>query len=162
MNVKKTATLALSISLAMVFSFLESQIPAFVSVPGVKMGLPNIVIVFLLYRFGWKEAALVSTIRVFLTSVLFGSGMSYLYAISGAVLSLSGMILLKKIGRFSQVTVSIAGGVLHNAGQIAMACYILGTSAIAYYLPFLIISGILAGIVVGIAAGILVKRIPPI
>ena len=88
--------------------------------------------------------------------------MSYLYAISGAVLSLCGMILLKKIGRFSQVTVSIAGGVLHNAGQIAMACYILGTSAIAYYLPFLIVSGILAGIVVGIAAGILVKRIPRI
>ncbi len=138
---------------------IESQIPAFVAVPGVKMGLANIAIVYALYRLGWKEAALISLIRVVLVSLLFGSAASFLYSLAGAVLSLLGMALLKKTGKFTEIVVSVAGGVLHNIGQIAMASIILETDALRYYLPFLLVSGILAGVVIGLISGILIRRI---
>ncbi|MBQ5406541.1 MAG: Gx transporter family protein [Oscillospiraceae bacterium] len=159
MRTKKVTVMALAIALAMILSFVESQIPAFVSIPGVKMGLANIAVVFVLYQLGWKEAALISLIRVFLVSILFGSFASLFYSLAGAVLSLISMAALKKTGLFSEIAVSVAGGVLHNVGQIAMACLLLQTDVIRYYLPFLVLSGTLAGIVIGLLAGILVKRI---
>ncbi len=152
--------MALSVALAMILSFVESQIPAFVAIPGVKMGLANIAVVFVLYTLGWKEAVLISLIRVVLVSLLFGSFASLFYSLAGAVLSLTGMIILKKAGLFSPVAVSVSGGVLHNAGQILMACILLGTNVIRYYLPFLVLSGTISGIVIGILAAVLVKRIP--
>jgi heptaprenyl diphosphate synthase len=151
--------MALTTAIALVLSFIESQIPAFVAVPGVKMGLPNIAIVYALYRLGWKEAAMISLIRVVLVSLLFGSAASFLYSFAGAVLSLLGMTLLKKTGKFTEIVVSVAGGVLHNIGQIAMASIILETDALRYYLPFLLVSGILAGVVIGLISGILIRRI---
>jgi len=151
--------MAMTVAVAMILSFVESQIPAFVAIPGVKMGLANIAIVFALYKMGWKEAVGISLIRVFLVSLLFGTGASFFYSMAGAALSLVGMIVLKATGRFSAVAVSVTGGVLHNVGQIGMACLLLGTNAILYYLPFLFLSGILAGIVIGVVAAILVKRI---
>lgn len=159
MKTKKIALLAISVALAMVLSFVESQIPAFVAIPGVKMGLANIVVVFALYKLGWKEAILISGIRVFLVSVLFGSAASLFYSVAGATLSFLGMVLLKKTERFSCTAVSVAGGVLHNVGQIAMACIILETDVIRYYLPFLILSGTLAGIAIGIVSATLIRRI---
>ncbi|MBQ4491460.1 MAG: Gx transporter family protein [Pyramidobacter sp.] len=159
MKTKKVAVMGLAIALAMILSFVESQIPSFVAIPGVKMGLANIAVVFVLYKLGWKEAVLISLVRVFLVSLLFGNFASLFYSLAGAVLSLVGMILLKKTGLFSEVAVSVAGGVLHNVGQIAMACILLETDVIRYYLPFLVLSGTLAGIVIGVLAGILVKRI---
>ena len=159
MKTKKLTVLALTVSVAMVLSFVESQIPAFVAIPGVKMGLANIAVVFALYKMGWKEAVLVSLIRVFLVSLLFGTGASLFYSAAGAVLSLLGMIGLKATKLFSSVAVSVAGGVLHNVGQIAMACLLLETDVLRYYLPFLALSGILAGIVIGVLAAIMVKRI---
>lgn len=159
MKTKKVAVMGLAIALAMILSFVESQIPSFVAIPGVKMGLANIAVVFVLYKLGWKEAVLISLVRVFLVSLLFGNFASLFYSVAGAVLSLAGMILLKKTGLFSAVAVSVAGGVLHNVGQIAMACILLETDVIRYYLPFLVLSGTLAGIVIGVLAGILVKRI---
>ena len=159
MKTKKVTVMGLSVAVAMILSFVESQLPAFVAIPGVKMGLANIAVVFALYKLGWKEAAVISLIRVFLVSLLFGTGATLFYSVAGAVLSLLGMILLKATGLFSTVAVSVTGGVLHNVGQIAMACYLLGTNKLSYYLPFLMLSGILAGIVIGIVAAILVKRI---
>lgn len=159
MKTSKITLMALSIAVAMVLSFVESQIPAFVAVPGVKVGLANIAVMFTLYKLGWKEAAVISLVRVFMVSLLFGSAASLFYSAAGAALSLLGMILLKKSGLFSTVAVSIAGGVLHNVGQIAMACLLLDTNVIGYYLPFLILSGIVAGIVVGLAAAVLIKRV---
>ena len=143
MKTQKLTVMALTTAIALVLSFIESQIPAFVAVPGVKMGLANIAIVYALYRLGWKEAALISLIRVVLVSLLFGSAASFLYSLAGAVLSLLGMALLKKTGKFTEIVVSVAGGVLHNIGQIAMASIILETDALRYYLPFLLVSGIL-------------------
>ena len=159
MKTQKLTVMALTTAIALVLSFIESQIPAFVAVPGVKMGLPNIAIVYALYRLGWREAAMISLIRVVLVSLLFGSAASFLYSFAGAVLSLLGMTLLKKTGKFTEIVVSVAGGVLHNIGQIAMASIILETDALRYYLPFLLVSGILAGVVIGLISGILIRRI---
>ena len=159
MKTRKIATLALAIALAMILSFVESQIPAFVAIPGVKIGLANIAVVFVLYKLGWKEAVLISLVRVFMVSVLFGTAVSLFYSVAGAVLSLTGMVLLKRTGLFSTVAVSVTGGVLHNVGQILMACLLLETNVIVYYLPFLILSGVIAGVVSGVVSAIMVNRV---
>ena len=159
MKTKKLTVMALTTALAMILSFVESQIPAFVAVPGVKMGLANIAVVFALYKLGWKEAVAISLVRVVLVSMLFGSIASLFYSLAGAVLSLAGMGRLKKSGRFTEIVVSVAGGILHNIGQIAMASIILETDALRYYLPFLLLSGIVAGVVIGVVSAIMVKRI---
>lgn len=159
MKIRKIAFLGLSITLAMILSFVESQIPVFTTIPGMKVGLPNLVMVFLLYRVGWKEPVIVSLIRAFLVALLFGNLQSLIFSIAGAVLSLTGMILLKKTGLFSSIAVSVTGGVLHNVGQIIAACLWTGTVQIAYYLPALLVSGVCAGIAIGLIAGFLLKRL---
>ena len=159
MKTKKLTVMALTTAVAMILSFVESQIPAFVAVPGVKVGLANIAVVFALYRLGWKEAAAISLVRVVMVSMLFGSIASLFYSLAGAVLSLTGMGLMKKTGRFTEIMVSVTGGILHNIGQIAMACLILETAALRYYLPFLLVSGIIAGVVVGLVSAVLVQRV---
>ena len=159
MKTKKLAVMALAIALCMVLSFVESQVPALVAVPGVKVGLANLAVVFVLYKLGWKEAVFVSLIRVGLISLLFGNFASLFYSIAGAVLSLSGMIILRRFKSVSTVAVSVSGGVLHNVGQIAMACILLETNVIKYYLPFLILSGTLAGVVIGVVSAVLIKRV---
>ena len=129
------------------------------AIPGVKIGLANIAVVFVLYKLGWKEAVLISLVRVFMVSVLFGTAVSLFYSVAGAVLSLTGMVLLRKTGLFSTVAVSVTGGVLHNVGQILMACLLLETNVIVYYLPFLILSGVIAGVVIGVVSAIMVDRV---
>ena len=124
-----------------------------------KVGLPNLVMVFLLYRVGWRETVVVSIIRVVLVSLLFGNLQSLFFSVAGAAVSLTGMVLLKKTGLFSPLAVSVVGGVLHNVGQIAAACIWTETSQIVYYLPVLMISGIAAGAVIGLASGMLLKRL---
>ena len=155
----RLTALALTISFAMILSYIESRIPAFVTIPGIKVGLANIAVIFTLYKFGVKEAVTVSVIRVALVSSLFGTPVSFIYSVSGAILSLASMILLKKLTPLTEVTISVTGGVMHNVGQIAAACFMFSTNVVTYYLPFLIASGTIAGIVVGIASGLLVKRI---
>ena len=151
--------MAFIIAFAMILSFVESRIPAFVAIPGVKVGLANIAVIFTLYKLGVKEAITVSIIRVLMIAMLFGSAVSLIYSICGAILSLASMILLKKLTPLTEVAVSVTGGVMHNVGQIAAACFMLSTNVIIYYLPFLLVSGTIAGIVVGIASAILIKRV---
>ncbi len=159
MNVKKLTALSLSVALSLILSFVESQIPPLVAVPGVKVGLSNIVTVFLLYTLGAREAGGVSLVRVILSSILFGSVLSLAYSLSGAVLSFLFMLLFKKLGFFSTVGVSVIGGVMHNAGQTIAACFIMETVELLTYLPVLIISGVLAGVAVGVIAGLVTKRL---
>ena len=159
MKVKNIATLGLCITLAMIMSYIESLFPFDSWVPGIKMGLANIVIIFLLYRIGFGAACVVSLIRVFLVSLLFGNVMMMAYSLAGAALSLALMFVLKKSGKFSVVGVSIAGGVAHNAGQIIMAIILLGAKQIAYYLPVLAVTGTVTGVLIGIAASIVIKRV---
>ena len=161
MKTSKVAQYGLLIALALALSWLESLLPP-LGVPGVKLGLPNLVIVFALYRLGLRDAWCLSVVRVLLASALFGSGVSLAYSAAGAVLSLTVMGLLKKTGKFSPVGVSVAGGVAHNAGQILVAMALLETTRLAWYLPVLWVSGIVAGVLIGIASGERVKRVPDV
>ncbi len=158
MKTKKVTFLGLAIALAMILSFVEHQIPPIVAIPGIKLGLPNLVMTFLLYRVGWKETVTVSLIRIILVSMLFGNLQYMTFSIAGALLSLAGMILLKKTDWFSCIAVSISGGILHNIGQIIAACVWTQTAEIAFYLPFLLVSGTVAGALIGLLAGLMIKR----
>ncbi len=156
---KRLVLLAMLTAVAMILSYVESLLPS-VGIPGVKMGLANIAVIFALFRFGWKEAAALSLVRVVLVSLLFGSVGAMLYSLAGAVLSLAVMALLRRIDRFSTVGISVAGGVAHNAGQILMAMLILHTKQLLVYLPVLAVSGIAGGVLTGLAAALLIRRIP--
>ena len=160
MKTKKLTALALLTATAMILSYVESLLPS-VGVPGVKLGLANIAVIFALYRLSWKEALAISVVRVFMVSLLFGSLSALLYSLAGAALSLGVMALLRRSDRFSSVGVSVAGGVAHNAGQILMAMLLLGTARLVYYYPILVISGVAGGIFTGLTAALLIKRIPP-
>ena len=159
LTTRQLVTLSALIAVAMILSYVESMIPAFVAVPGVKVGLSNIATVFALYALGWPYAICVSVVRVFLSALLFGNFVSLIYSLSGAALALLVMILLKKLDRFSSIGISVAGGVCHNAGQIIAACIVMETTAIAIYIIPLIISGTIAGVVIGLISGNLVERI---
>lgn len=156
MKTKKVTVMAMCIALAMILSYLESLIPS-PGIPGVKLGLANLAVIFALYKLGWKEAVGVSLLRVLLVSLLFGHAASLMYSAAGAVLSLLGMILLRRFDKLSCVFVSVSGGVLHNVGQILMAWVLMGSNVV-YYLPVLILSGTVAGVVIGVVAALLVKR----
>lgn len=156
---KRLVLLAMLTAVAMILSYVESLLPS-VGIPGVKMGLANIAVIFALFRFGWKEAAALSLVRVVLVSLLFGSVGAMLYSLAGAVLSLAVMALLRRIDRFFTVGISVAGGVAHNAGQILMAMLILQTKQLLGYLPVLAVSGIAGGVLTGLAAALLIRRIP--
>ena len=159
MSVKKITLYGLITALALALSYVDHLIPLSVAVPGVKMGLPNIVIMFALYSLGVKDAAIISLIRVVLAGALFGSVFSMLYSAAGAVLSLAVMAVLLKTKRFSPVGVSVAGGVAHNAGQIIVAILVTETAQLIYYLPVLCISGIAAGVLIGVVSGIIINRL---
>jgi heptaprenyl diphosphate synthase len=157
-NLKKITTLGILASLAMVLSFVETLLPpVYAAVPGIKIGLANIVNVFLLYKFSVKDTAIVTLIRVLIVSMLFSNVMTLAYSIAGAVLSITVMALLKKTNLFSTVGVSIAGGVAHNLGQIIVAILVTSTIEIGYYMIFLCISGVLSGMLIGIVGALVLK-----
>ena len=160
MKTKKAALTGILIALALILSYLESLIPMSFAVPGVKLGLPNLVVVFALYRLRPSTAAAISLLRVALVAILFGSVLSLIYSAAGAVCSFCVMLLLKKTGRFGCTGVSVAGAVTHNLAQIAAAAVLLQTGALAWYFPVLCLSGTLAGVCIGLLAALLVKRIP--
>ena len=157
-NTKRIVFLGLAASVTLVLSYIESLLPPlWAAVPGIKMGLPNIMIIFLLYRFGWKEAAAVSLVRLVAVALLFGNVMTLAYSFAGAVLSLLLMTLFKRWNAFSMVGVSIIGGVFHNLGQILVAMLVMQTREIGYYMIVLAVTGTVAGVLVGLA-GMLVIR----
>ena len=158
-DTKKMTTLALLVSVAMILSYIESLVPAFVAVPGVKLGLSNIATVFALYTLGWPSAIAVSLVRVLLSALLFGNIPSLIVSIAGAALALGSMIPLSRLNLFTSIGVSVVGAVCHNIGQVLAAIIVMKTSGIAYYLIPLLFSGTISGIVIGIVSGILVERI---
>lgn len=158
---KKVAYLGLCTALAMVLAYVEVLMPPLInSIPGIKLGLPNIAIIFVLYRFGFGSATAVSFVRIVLVSLLFGNPMTFAYSVAGAALSLCVMALLKRLDKFSTVGVSVAGGVLHNVGQILMAMLLLGTAEIGYYLIVLAVTGTVSGVLIGLCGAVAVKRVP--
>ncbi len=156
MKTKKLAVLGLCVAGAMILSYVESFFS--LGVPGLRAGLPNIIILFLLYKMSWKAAGAVNLVRCILVSLLFTSVLSLAYSLAGGVLSLALMALLKKTDKFSPVAVSIVGGIAHNAAQTGVAVAVTETAEIAYYLPVLAFGGCVAGVVIGIAGGLLLKR----
>ena len=156
---KKTAFCGLVLALALIAGYAESLIPVAVAVPGIKLGAANSVILILLYMVGVKEACIVNISRVVLAGFLFGSMSSILYSLSGAIVSLFVMTLLKKADRFSISGVSMAGGVFHNMGQLVMAALVLETSAVWYYFPVLMLSGSITGFLIGFLTEEIRKRI---
>ena len=158
-STKRLALLSVTVAIAMILSFIESRLPNPIPIPGIKLGLANVAVVFALYKLGTWQAVVVSFVRVALSAILFGSTLSLLYSLAGALLSFGIMLLAKKVFKLHTVGVSVLGGVLHNAGQIAVASVIMETAVIIYYMPWLIISGTLAGIAIGLCAYQLIKRI---
>lgn len=149
---KKVAYCAVLAALAMIFSYVEAVLPISFGVPGVKLGLANLVIVTGFFYLRPGEVFLISMVRIFLSSLLFGNGLSLAYSLAGGVLSFFVMLGLKRGKGFSVVGVSIAGGVAHNIGQIAVAALVVKNGAILYYLPVLMAAGVLTGMLMGILA----------
>ena len=157
-HTKKLTLLGLLTAIALILSYVEALLPPiFVAVPGIKMGLPNIAIIFVLYRFGLKEAAAVSLVRLAAVALLFGNAMTLIYSLAGAVLSLTLMSLLKKSNLFSMIGVSIVGGVSHNLGQILVAMWLMETAEIGYYMIILTVTGTIAGILIGLAGSFVLR-----
>lgn len=154
---RRIAYLGIMTALALVFSYVESLFP--LPIVGVKLGLANLVTLFILYRGRAREAILVTAVRITVTALLFGSLLSLLYSLMGAVASLSVTLLLKKTKLFSTVGVSVSGAVFHNLGQLVAAILILGENLILY-LPILILSGVAMGVVIGVLATLLLRKIP--
>lgn len=157
---KKIAYYGLLIAVAFVLSYLESLIPVFVSVPGIKLGLTNLVVLLAMEYFGYKEAFGINMIRILLVGFTFGNGFSLIYSLAGGMLSFLIMVLLKKSKRFSLAGISVSGGVSHNIAQILVAAVILDSHALFYYLPILLISGTFAGLVIGLICSEIIKRLP--
>lgn len=156
---KQIARYALLIALAMTLSWLESLIVFPGLLPGMKVGLTNLAIIFALYRMSLRDAAALSLVRVLLVSMTFGNAYSFAYSLAGAILSLAVMAGLKKLDKFSIIGVSIAGGVCHNLGQLLVAMAVLGTVQLGWYLPWLLAGGVLAGAAVGVAGGLVADRV---
>ena len=151
---KKLTVLALFSAVAIVFSYIEAILPPIWSaVPGIKVGLANIVTVTLLYKFSFKEAVAVAFIRITAIALLFGNVMTLMYSIAGLII----MTILKNTNLFSTIGVSIAGGVFHNLGQIIVAMIVLQTKEIGYYMIVLAVTGTIAGVLIGIAGNLMLK-----
>ncbi|MDR1495858.1 MAG: Gx transporter family protein [Clostridiales Family XIII bacterium] len=159
LGIRRISFYALLIALAMIFSYVETLIPLPFFVPGMKLGLANIVTMVALYKMGTVDAAVISGARILLSALLFGNAFSLAYSLAGGAVSLFVMILLKKTRKFGITGVSVAGGVCHNIAQIGVAALLLETGELIYYLPVLIVTGAITGCLIGIIGGILLKKL---
>ena len=160
--IKRLCVYGLLIALAFVLSYVESLIPMAalgIVIPGVKIGLANIVVMVALYTLGARDALILSLIRILLVSFTFGNTVSMLYSLGGGILSYAVMAVLKRAKVFTMITVSIAGGIFHNVGQILMAMLVLENVGVAAYLPVLFVSGTITGLLIGLLGGEVAKRI---
>ena len=156
---KKTAYMGLFLALALICSYVEVLIPINFGIPGVKLGLTNIVIVLTLYCIGEKEAFGISILRIFLSGLLFGNLFSVLFSLAGGILSFIVMVIGKKLLKLKCIAVSTSGGIAHNVGQLLVAAFVVDNFSIFYYIPVLIVSGVLTGLLIGVIAQELVLRI---
>ncbi len=163
MNSHKTArwvaAYGMLIGLAFIFSYLEAVLPVPIPVPGVKLGLANLVTMVGLYTVGAGGTAAVSLIRIVLAGLTFGNAFSMVYGLAGGALSLALMILVKRFTGLGQVGVSIVGGVGHNIGQLAVAALVTRTAGVFAYLPVLLVAGTIAGALIGLLGGLVTERI---
>ncbi len=159
----RTKKLALSVilaALAMILSYVEAMVPMPVPIPGIKLGLANLVILLAIYRLGFKYALAINCIRIFVTGLLFTGVFGILYSLAGGLLSLLVMYLLYRTEIFSMVGVSMAGGVAHNLGQLLTACLIMSNIRLMSYFAVLLFAGMGSGILMGIVAWLVCQRLP--
>lgn len=157
---RKFAFLGLFSALAIIFGYIESLFPVFIGIPGIKLGLANLAVLFILTRYSWKEAVLVSLIRIAVTGFLFGNLFGILYSLAGAAFSLAVMALLNCKTKASIFAVSMSGGIAHNIGQLIAAMLIVENFRLIYYAPALFISGIITGFLIGFLTRETLRRIP--
>lgn len=157
---RKTAYLGLFAAVAIIFGYVESLIPVFAGIPGVKMGLANLAVLFILDRYSWREAALVSVVRILVIGFMFGNLFSIVYSLAGAALSLTVMNFLKKYSEFSLIGISVAGGVTHNIGQLIVAMIVVSNTSLMVYAPALLVAGVLAGVAIGVLVKEVLGRVP--
>ena len=156
---RKLALLGLFCAIAIIFGYVESLIPVFAGIPGIKLGLANLSVLFILMRYSFREALVVSAIRILVIGFLFGNMFSIVYSLAGALLSLTVMQLLKRYTRASIYAVSMAGGISHNIGQLIIACLIVENRSLLFYAPVLLISGIVTGLLIGYLTTETLKRV---
>ena len=156
---QKTAFLGIFAAVAIIFGYVESQIPVFVGIPGVKLGLANLAVLLILWKYSIKEAAMVSVVRIVVVGLLFGNLFAILYSMAGATLSLLVMTALLRRTDLSLIGVSVAGGVSHNVGQLIVACLIVENARLLVYFPALLVSGVVTGILIGWLTQETAKRI---
>lgn len=156
---KATAMCGVFIALAMILSYLENLIPIYFVVPGIRLGLANIVTIIALTELGLKSAIIVSLGRIVLSGILFGNVTVIIYSLAGATLSLLVMCIVRKIKVFTLTGVSICGAVAHNFGQIIVAVIVLNNINIMYYMLVLTVTGAVAGTAIGILTGIILKKL---
>ena len=156
----KVPLFGIYIALALIFSYIELLIPINFGLPGAKLGLANLVILIVLYNSGWKDALIVSVVRILISGILFGNAFSIVYSMVGGIFSLFTMIVLKKTNKFSMIGISAVGGVTHNIGQLFVAMVVLETVSVRYYLSLLILVGLFTGIIMGIVSKEVLKRLP--
>lgn len=159
MKSNKIASYGLLVALAFILSYIESLFPIPVPIPGIKIGLANLVVITALYSMGTKEALVLAVIRIIMVGFTFGNPSTMIFSLAGGLLSWLMMTLLKRSKLFSQVGVSIAGGISHNIGQIVIAIFVVENINIIYYLPVLLISGVITGALIGILASMIIKRV---
>ena len=157
MDVKKLTKLSLLTAVALIIFVIELRLPNIVPIPGVKLGLAT---VYALYNYGIRDTAMICAVRIFLGSLFSGNLMAMLFGFGGSLLCIIGMSLLKKVVTDKYLwLLSIFGAVFHNIGQIAVACAVMQTFAVIGYLPFLIVTGCIAGFFTGICAQLLILRL---
>jgi len=160
-NVQRLALYGMLIALAMILSYVETLIPVVFPVPGIKLGLANLVVIICLYAFGIRAAAAVSGLRIFLIAFTFGNLAALMFAVGGAVFSIICMLIAMKSDKFSMTGVSIVGGVSHNIGQILVAVSMVENLLVFSYLPYLMMAGLVSGLLIGLLAALIIKRIKP-
>ena len=154
----KVAVFGVFTSLALILSYVELLIPINFGIPGMKLGLANLLVVILLYKGCPRDALLLSVIRILLSGLIFGNMFSIFYRLGGGLLSLAVMVFLKKTGQFTFAGISIGGGASHNVGQLLVAMFVVQTYQVGYYLPVLLIAGVITGAVIGILSAEVLKR----
>ena len=155
----KAAACGVLTALALIFSYIEFLVPLPIAIPGIKLGLANIVVLVCLYTLGEKYAFFINCTRIALAALLFGSLFSALYALAGGLVSFAVMALLKRTHLFSAAGVSMAGGVFHNLAQLTVAGLLVETAQVFYYFPVLLLSGMATGIGIGILATLILRSV---
>lgn len=159
-SARRIALSAVLAALAMIFSYVETLIPVPVPVPGIKLGIANLVIVMAIYKLGFRYAFTINCVRIVISGLLFSGVFGMIYSFAGGVLSIAVMYLLKRTGWFSMIGVSMAGGVAHNLGQLITASLLVSSVRMMSYFSILLFSGLISGILVGIIASLIDRRLP--